>query len=238
MFERGIRAVLQIIWVEGKLFEVLSFMLSECARGRSQKTQLYFGNSFEDVAGKISWAPHVAHGKKLKGSYGIIGACTKQVAGLESSLSSRAGRLTLAQTVLGSIPIFQMQFERLPNWVHRELHKAVRSCVWAKHGGGRGMHLTRWETLTTPKSLGGANLKVAETMNWALLAKQAWRLMNCSRENLVEVLKAKYGYSADDSAFFKNKQRSSQKWKGITWGAELLRRGLRWKLKNVRRTAF
>lgn len=43
---------------------------------------------------------------------------------------SRAGGLTLAQSILGSLPIFHMQLERLPAWVHRELDKAMRKCVW------------------------------------------------------------------------------------------------------------
>lgn len=37
---------------------------------------------------------------------------------------SRAGSLTLAQSMLGSLPIFNMQAERLTTWMHRELDKA------------------------------------------------------------------------------------------------------------------
>lgn len=138
--------------------------------------------------------------------------------GWKARCLSRVGRLTLAQTVLGSIPIFQMQFERLPKWVHREMDKAIRRCVWAKHDGERGIHLIRWEILTKPKRLGGANLRIVEKMNWAMLAKLAWRLLKCSGETWAEVLKSKYDVSTDDGVFFKSKQQSSQVWKGITWG--------------------
>lgn len=138
--------------------------------------------------------------------------------GWKARCLSRAGRLTLAQTVLGSIPIFQMQIERLPKWVCMELDKAVRSCVWVKHDGERGMHLIRWETIIKPKRLGGANLRSAEKMNWAMLAKLAWRLLKSSGETWAEVLKAKYSVAADDGACFKSKQRSSHVWKGIVWG--------------------
>lgn len=68
---------------------------------------------------------------------------------------SKAGRFTLAQSVLGSLQIFQMQFENLPEWVHNHLGRAIRSCVWEKHDGARGVHLINWETLTKLKRLGG-----------------------------------------------------------------------------------
>lgn len=51
---------------------------------------------------------------------------------------SRTCRITLAQSVLAAIPIFYMQLERLPTWVHREIDNAVRKCVWGSFNGGRG----------------------------------------------------------------------------------------------------
>lgn len=53
---------------------------------------------------------------------------------------SRASRLILAQAVIGSMPIFNMQLECLPNWVHKELDKAARKCGWGGAEGKMGMH--------------------------------------------------------------------------------------------------
>lgn len=121
---------------------------------------------------------------------------------------SRAG-IALAQTLLGSFPIFQMQFKKFLARVHRELDKANRNCVWAKHDRARGMHLINWETVTKPKSLGGENLKVAQKMNWALLANLASRLLKSGGELSSEMLKAKYKVTVEDGAYFMNKQRAS-----------------------------
>lgn len=51
------------------------------------------------------------------------------------------------------------------------------------------------------------------------------------------MLRSKYGVAADE-AHFKQKRRSSQIWKGVLWGAELLRQGLRWEDGNGERIFF
>lgn len=87
--------------------------------------------------------------------------------------------MTLAQSVLASIPIFHMRVEPLPTWVHKAIDMAVRCCVWGKEAGKRGVHLGDWDTLCKPKHLGGVNLKANRDMNQAMLAKLAWRVLGC-----------------------------------------------------------
>lgn len=143
-------------------------------------------------------------------------------------MPSRARRLTLAQSVLGSLPIFQMQIGRLSAWVYSTLDKATRSCVWGSHKGRRGIHLLSWDMLIRPKGLGGENIKETRNMNWSLLAKRTWRVFNSEGELWCEVLESKYNVEEHDDAHFMEKQRSTQIWKGLVLGrgAELLKRGL------------
>lgn len=75
-----------------------------------------------------------------------------------------------------------MQVEKLPTWVHNELDKAIQSCVWGRTAEKKGIHLVKWENLIKPNEMGGINLKVAKEMNWAVLAKLAWRLLSCEGE--------------------------------------------------------
>lgn len=49
------------------------------------------------------------------------------------------------------------------------------------------------------------NLKSAIEMNWALLAKLAWRLMTSEGEIWAEVMKAKYGVRSHDGAQLKTR---------------------------------
>lgn len=126
--------------------------------------------------------------------------------------------LTLAQFTLGSLPFFQMKIEKFPAWVHNELDRGTMQCVRRKHEGIKGTHLMNQKTLIRPKRLGRVNLKATKKMNWALLAKLAWRVLNSDGEVWCEVLKSKYNVGEEDDAHFKEKHRSSKIWKGMVWG--------------------
>lgn len=80
----------------------------------------------------------VVDGKNRERLKELLQKVYRKMEGWKLNCLSRAGRLTLAQTVIGSIPIFNMQLERLPNWVHKYLDKAARKCVWGdqKEEGG------------------------------------------------------------------------------------------------------
>lgn len=65
----------------------------------------------------------------------------RRVAGWKLHCLSMVGRLTLVQSVLGSMPVFNMQLERLPDWVHKEINKSIRKCVWGMTKGRRRVHL-------------------------------------------------------------------------------------------------
>lgn len=53
----------------------------------------------------------------------------RRLEGWKLKCLSRAVRITMAKSVLNSIPIFHMQLEKMPTCVHKELNKAVRKCV-------------------------------------------------------------------------------------------------------------
>lgn len=151
---------------------------------------------------------------------------------------SRVGRLTLDQSILGSLPIFNMELERLSVWVHKGLDRVARRCVCRSGDGRKGLHLLSWETLNKPKRLRGANLKSTKEINWAMLEKLAWRVMNSDGEVWCDVLRFKYRVKEEDKADLRLKARSSQVWKGVVWGSELVRRGLKWSVGNDKRIVF
>lgn len=75
-------------------------------------------------------------------------------------------------------------------------------------------------------------------MNMAPLAKLGWQVLSCPEEIWCKVFRSKYRVRDEDGAHFKDKQRSSHVWKGVVWGVELLRLGLRWEVCNRRLVKF
>lgn len=164
-------------------------------------------------------------GRNKDGLKELVEKVYRRLEGWKLKCLSRAGRLTLAKSVLASLPIFQMQLEKLPAWVHKNLDKAVRSCIWGGYDGKRGVHLLSWEVLTKAKVDGGANIRRAKEMNWALLAKLAWRTLKCTDQTWRQVIAAKYKVNYADGAHFRGKHCASQVWKGIVWGGCAIEKG-------------
>lgn len=81
-------------------------------------------------------------------------------------------------------------------------------------------------------------MKSSREMNWAVMVKMAWRLLKNRGEIWGEVIRAKYGIKDTNGAYFKSRKRASHIWKGVVWGAELLRKGLRWKVRDRRKVNF
>jgi hypothetical protein len=69
--------------------------------------------------------------------------------------------------------------------------------------------------------------KDLKLFNQALLARQAWRLIDFTDSLCAKVLKAKYYPNGEltDTAFIKNQ---SPSWQGVVHGLELLKKGLVW----------
>lgn len=71
-----------------------------------------------------------------------------------------------------------------------------------------------------------------------MLAKLAWRLLTCGGKTWCEVLKTKYGVKVEDGAHLRARQRASQFWRGVLWGAELLKQGIILEVRNGERAFF
>lgn len=97
--------------------------------------------------------------------------------GWKAKCMSRAGRITLAQSILNNMTIFHMQLQRLPSKIHKELDKAVRHYIWGSSAERRKIHLINWDVVCRLKERGGLGVRKSEAMNKALLAKLAWRVL-------------------------------------------------------------
>ena len=80
---------------------------------------------------------------------------------------------------------------KLPIGLCNELKGLIMRFLWGQRGDRRKIHWVRWEELYKPKSERGIGFKNFALFNDALLANQAWRLLQNKNSLLYRVFKPK-----------------------------------------------
>lgn len=102
---------------------------------------------------------------------------------------------------------------------------------------GRKMARIAWEKLCKSKVEGGMGFRNLEAFNLALLAKQAWRLMNGSNSIFFRVFKAKY-FPSGSIMTARLSSNPSYVWRSIWAGISVRRRGVRWRIGDGKGTTL
>ena len=110
-----------------------------------------------------------------------------------------------------------------------DLEHIIRNFWWGDEENKKKMHWLSWDKITRPKSQGGTGFRNLRVFNQALLARQAWRLLQFPDSLCARLLKSRYYPSGNlvDTAFIHNQ---SQTWQGIVHGLELLKEGIIWRI--------
>jgi len=140
----------------------------------------------------------------------------------------------LIKSVAQAIPVYIMSVFLLPGTVQAELTRSIRRFWWGESSCKRKTHWIAWDKFTKPKGLGGLGFRDLKVFNQALLARQAWRLIDRPASLCARVLKAKYYPNGQllDMAFPANQ---SQTWRAIAHGLELVKKGVIWRIGSGER---
>lgn len=177
------------------------------ARKSTQITQIREAKTLEKYLGFP-----LSHGRQTKKDFDFItDRMTSRLASWKHNLLNRAGRVTLASSVLSAIPSYYMQTCWLPQNVCNHIDKISRDFIW-KGNQNKGLNLVNWHQVTLPKSLGGLGIRTARETNTSLLGKLVWDLQQDRDKLWVHLLKHKYKVEGN----FLN---SSSKVGSSTWGA-------------------
>ena len=109
----------------------------------------------------------------------------------EKCLSS-AGKEILIKVVAQAIPVYVMSVFHLSGSTHEVMAKCIRKLWWGEAQGKRRTHWISWNKFTKSQGDGGLGFRDFKLFNQALLARQAWRLIDRPESLCARVLEAKY----------------------------------------------
>jgi len=135
----------------------------------------------------------------------------------------------LIKSVTQAIPTYMMSVFQLSASLCEDLERTIRKYWCGEDGDQRRTHWLAWEKFTRCKGRGGLGFRDLKIFNQALLARQAWRLIEHPDSLCAKLLKAKYFPNGDllDTAF---PSQVSPTWKAIMHGLELLKKGATWRI--------
>ncbi|MFS7973280.1 putative RNA-directed DNA polymerase [Helianthus anomalus] len=105
----------------------------------------------------------------------VVDKFHKKLSSWKAKHLSFAGRITLAKSVLGSLPAYFLSMFLAPKCVIKKLESLRRDFVWGRSGWRQKIRWVRWDNMVKPKELGGIGIGSISSFNSAMLSKWWWR---------------------------------------------------------------
>ena len=157
----------------------------------------------------------------------IVDRIQQKARGWSTKFLSSVGKLVMLQSVLSPIPSYSMTCFKLPVSLCKRIQSVVTRFWWDNNENTKKMGWMLWETIATPKSVGGLGMRDFLKFNDTLLAKIGWRLLNNRSSLLGKVLKEKY-FSNITILLASESSNMSHGWRSILIGRDLLLKNVGW----------
>ncbi|XP_042968979.1 uncharacterized protein LOC122301650 [Carya illinoinensis] len=129
---------------------------------------------------------------RIQAFKGILDRVRSRVSNLKNKLLSQTGKEVLLKAIIQALPTYCMGVFKLSKSLLRELNRIMHNYWWGQQQGERKTHWVSWQQMGKAKNDGGVGFKNFESFNYALLAKQAWRILQVHHSLASQVLRAKY----------------------------------------------
>ncbi|KAL8115417.1 hypothetical protein AgCh_022054 [Apium graveolens] len=195
------------------------------SRDNRAKVCAQLGVKEVDTPGKYLGLPMDIGRSKTSAFAFLLEKMNKKLNAWSHHTLSKGGKLTLLKTSAQSIPNFWMSLRLIPTWVCDKLERVMNAYYWSNGGTHKGIKWMSWDRLCAIKDAGGLGFKKLREFNVAMLAKQAWRLINNVNPLVTKLIKAKYFPKSDfldaslgDAIYM---------WKSIMEAQEVVKQGCR-----------
>ena len=172
----------------------------------------------------------VGRNKNITFSF-LVERVEQKLQGWQNQTISKAGKVTLLKTAAQVIPNFWMNMFLIPQEVCDRIEKRINSFWWGSGQSNKGVKWMSWERLCDAKEAGGLGFKKLRTFNVAMIAKQAWRIINNINPLVTNLMRARYFPNSD----FLNANigvNLSYVWRSMMEAQEVLRQGCRRRIGN------
>ena len=191
----------------------------------------------EGGAGTYLGLPECFSGSKQKLLAFIGEKLGKRLSGWYAKTLSFGGKEILLKPIAMALPVYAISCFRLTKHNFQKIMSAMVAFWWNECSDEKNIHLVSWPKLCMPKDFGGLGFQDVEDSNQALLAKQAWKLLNEPQSLLAQVYRGRY-YANKDFLECGKGYIPSYAWRSIMFGRELLTKGLIKSIGNGRSTSI
>lgn len=109
-----------------------------------------------------------------------------------------------------------MQTYLLPSSICRKVDGLLRDFWWGVDWDtGRGLYLKSWDTICTPKEIGGLGMRKIKDTNVAFVTKLNWQFCTQLNRHWVKILKSKYCRGHDFLEFNPHSASGSWVWQSM-----------------------
>lgn len=118
----------------------------------------------------------------------------------------------------------------IPKEIIDRIEKKMNAFWWCSAGGNDGIKWLAWDKVCDVKEEGGFVFRKLVEFNLAMLAKQAWRLINNVNPLVTQLMKTKY-YPRSDFLQALVGENPSYVWRSIVEAQEVVAQGCRRRIR-------